>query len=102
MTSTDARARGTHLDDLKCRSTVRCSTSLESLFSEASLDRGQSIVKGDGARAEFHGDLTGNTIDVPTADTAALVRRRQRKSIRRSPGQWMRGPFNPPLVFEKR
>jgi hypothetical protein len=68
------RARGTHLDDLECRSTARSSTSLDLLFTEASLDRGQSIVRGDGARAEFHGDLTGNTIDVPTGDTAALVR----------------------------
>jgi hypothetical protein len=48
-------------------------------ITEASLNSGKLTLKADGARAEFHGELSGNTIS----------------------GQWMQGPLTTPLVLKR-
>jgi len=49
-------------------------------ITEASLDGGKLMLKADGVRAEYHGDLAGGTIT----------------------GQWAQGPLITPLVLKRR
>jgi len=49
-------------------------------ITEASLDNGKVTLRADGVRAEFQGNLSGNTID----------------------GQWTQGPLNTPLALKRR
>jgi hypothetical protein len=48
-------------------------------ITEATLDGGKLTLKADGVKAEYHGDLSGNTLT----------------------GQWMQGPLTIPLVLKK-
>ncbi len=49
-------------------------------ITEASLDAGKVVFKADGVKAEFHGDLSGNTMS----------------------GQWMQGPVTTPLTLKRK